>query len=150
MGKLHQAILLGVTVASLSLTTNAMAEWGGAGHCGHMKDMDREQMEKTREHHQAALHDQLKLDEKQEAAWKKFVAQHGEMGKAGRPMPEELEKLTAPQRMEKMLERMRQHEARMAEHLAALKEFYAVLTPAQQKIFDEHLPVPGKGGMHPH
>ena len=38
----------------------------------------------------------------------------------------------------KALEHMRAMEAKMTEHLAALKEFYAVLTPEQQKIFDDH------------
>jgi Spy/CpxP family protein refolding chaperone len=42
---------------------------------------------------------------------------------------------------------MKAMEAKMTEHLAALKEFYAVLTPEQQKIFDEETP---HGGMRDH
>ena len=41
---------------------------------------------------------------------------------------------------------MKTMEARMTEHLAALKEFYAVLTPEQQKIFDEQTPPFGGHG----
>jgi Spy/CpxP family protein refolding chaperone len=35
---------------------------------------------------------------------------------------------------------MKVMETKMTEHLAALKEFYAVLTPEQQKTFDEQMP----------
>ena len=36
-----------------------------------------------------------------------------------------------------MLGMMKEHEARMAARLAAVKEFYAVLTPEQQAIFND-------------
>ena len=90
--------------------------------------------------HLAALHDKLKLTAQQETAWKKFAAQQPMLDKADRPDPAEMAKLNAPQRLEKGLEHMRAMEAKMTEHLAALKEFYAVLTPEQQKIFDEQMP----------
>ena len=38
--------------------------------------------------------------------------------------------------MERMQAMMRARDARMSEHVSALKEFYAVLTPEQKKIFD--------------
>ena len=57
-----------------------------------------------------------------------------------------MEKLNAPQRLEKGLEHMKAMEAKLTEHLAALKEFYAVLTPEQQKTFDQQMPHPGERG----
>jgi len=46
-----------------------------------------------------------------------------------------------------MLEMSKQHQAYMAERLEAMKTFYAVLTPEQQKVFDAHHAGPrgGKG-----
>jgi protein CpxP len=97
---------------------------------------------------QAELHDKLKLTAAQEPAWKTFAAsmtppQHD--GK--RPERAEWDKLSAPERMEKMLAKMKEHEAKMAARLAAMKTFYAVLTPEQQKIFNDNV---GKGRMHHH
>ena len=45
-------------------------------------------------------------------------------------------KLTSPERMEIMVERMKERENQMAAQLNALKTFYATLSPEQQKIFD--------------
>ena len=36
-----------------------------------------------------------------------------------------------------MLAQMKQHETSMDERLGAVKTFYAVLTPEQQKVFDD-------------
>lgn len=44
--------------------------------------------------------------------------------------------MTAPQRMQTMLDRMKEREGKMANQLAALKTFYNKLTPEQQKTFD--------------
>ena len=55
---------------------------------------------------------------------------------------EDWTKLKAPERAEKMLELSKARQVVMAEHVAALKTFYALLTPKQQKIFEEqHAPV---------
>ena len=102
--------------------------------------MNPERMEKYQEQHLSKLHEKLKLSPQQEAAWTKFAVNRPKLEKPARPDPDEMAKLSAPQRLEKGLERMRAMEAKLSEHLAALKEFYAVLTPEQQKIFDEQTP----------
>ena len=99
-----------------------------------------------RERHQAELHDKLKLNADQEKAWQAFVAKGKELRPQNPFDPKELAGLTAPQRMEKMLSRMHEHEEHMTDMLAALKGFYGVLTPQQQKIFDQSMP----GGHHRH
>lgn len=91
------------------------------------------------EKHQAALHDKLKLSSAQEPAWKSFV---DSVTPTAMPMPfdrKAFEGLNAPARLEKMLDRLKEHEAKMQSHLAALKSLYAVLTPEQQKIMDEDI-----------
>jgi Spy/CpxP family protein refolding chaperone len=40
--------------------------------------------------------------------------------------------------MEHKMEFLKRAESRLADRTAAVKEFYAVLTPVQQKVFDEH------------
>jgi periplasmic protein CpxP/Spy len=112
-----------------------------------MMGWDSAKMEKYHEQHLAKLHDKLKLTAQQEPAWKKFTANNPMADKSLRPDPAEMAKLNVPQRLEKGLEHMKAMEAKMTEHLAALKEFYAVLTPEQQKIFDEETP---HGGMRDH
>ena len=85
------------------------------------------------------LHAALKLTPDQEGAWKKMMdAQQPmamAMGERGRA--DDMAKLTTPERADKMLEAMKEHQAHQVEHVAALKEFYAVLTPEQKKVFDD-------------
>jgi hypothetical protein len=141
LNKSVKMILAGAAIIALS--ANAFARDGGDcgyGGQGGMRGMNPERMEKYHEQHLAKLHDKLKLTAQQETAWKKFAAQQPILDKANRPDPAEMEKLNAPQRMEKGLEHMKAMETKLSEHLAALKEFYAVLTPDQQKIFDEQTP----------
>lgn len=147
VNKSVKMILAGMAIAALSASVYARGgedcDYGyghGYGMHGGGMGMHPERMEKMREQHLAALHDKLKLTAQQETAWKKFAASQPIPDKSARLDPAEMEKLNAPQRLEKGLEHMRAMEARMTEHLAALKEFYAVLTPEQQKIFDEQTP----------
>lgn len=137
---INRIMLPGLTIAMLGVTSSALANWnerdcGGKGH-------DRAKFEQMRERHQTQLHDQLKLSAKQEQAWKTFVAREKEIRPQQRPDSKELEGLNAPQRMEKMQARMHEHEEQMTKRIAALKDFYAQLTPAQQKIFDDSMPGP--------
>ena len=92
---------------------------------------------KVHEQNLAALHDKLKLTAQQETAWKKFAAIKPIADPALRPDPAEMDKLNAPQRLEKGLAHMRAMEAKLTEHLAALKEFYAEFAD----LFDRALPL---------
>jgi Spy/CpxP family protein refolding chaperone len=141
VNKSVKMILAGAAIIALSASAYARSgEDCGYGEHGGMMGMNPERMEKYHEQHLAKLHDKLKLTAQQETAWKKFAAQQPILDKVNRPDPAEREKLNAPQRLEKGLEHMKAMETKMSEHLAALKEFYAVLTPDQQKIFDEQTP----------
>jgi hypothetical protein len=148
MNKSVKMLMAGVAIAALSASVYAR----GGEDCGYgdrgpmMGGMKTERMEKMREEHLAKLHDKLKLGAQQETAWKKFTASTP-MGNMERPDPKEMAKLNAPQRMEKGLEQMRTMEKKMAEHLAVLKEFYAALTPEQQKTFDDQMPSHGDRGF---
>lgn len=149
MKTLHKKLLIGLTVLGMATATFAAhaerdgcdhmgGPMGMGGHEGHESGKFAERMKERMAKHQAELHDKLKLSAAQEAGWKTFAAsmtplerKHEERGA--------LEKLPAPERMEKMLSMMKEHEAQMGTRLAALKTFYATLTPDQQKIFDTNV-----------
>lgn len=139
MNKSVKMIMAGMAIVALS--ASAYAHGGdGCDYMGQGPDGARsERMEKFHEQHLARLHDKLKLTPQQEGAWKKFAAQQPVLDKSMRPDAAEMDKLNAPQRLEKGIERLQAVEKRLSEHLAALKEFYAVLTPEQQKVMDQDM-----------
>jgi hypothetical protein len=150
---LRKSLLMGAAV--LSLGGGAFAAQGdkapddqkGAQHgwASH-RQFDPAKFKEHIAKRQAALHDKLKLTAAQEPAWASYTAAMtppADMGK--RPDRAEWAKLSAPERMEKMLGKMKEREARMTSHLSAMKTFYAALTPEQQKIFNDNV---GAGHRH--
>lgn len=113
--------------------------------------------EAFRARHLAGLKEKLQLQPSQEAAWNAFV-QAGQPGprlaKADREARhEEFQKLSTPERLDHMLAMSDLRRAKMVERAAAVKAFYAQLTPEQQKVFDaEAMPARGAGKRlhHPH
>lgn len=99
--------------------------------------------------HLADLHDKLKLSAAQEPAWKTFTDAITPGAMPAHPDRAAMEKMTAPERMEKMLALSKERQVKMESRLAALKTFYAVLTPEQKKIVDaSHRSM--HGGMRGH
>ena len=86
--------------------------------------------------HLSEMHDKLKLSAAQEPVWKNFTDAITSGAMPAHPDRAAMEKMTAPERMEKMLALFKERLGRMESHLAALKTFYAVLTPEQKKIVD--------------
>lgn len=96
----------------------------------------------------ADLHGKLKLNATQEKAWQNYQATISANVKAmqEREMMD-FSSMTAPQRLEKSQQMLKERDARMASHLEALKAFYSTLTPEQQQIFDAETG-PGRYGYH--
>jgi protein CpxP len=134
MTKFRKNILL-IGLAAIGLGSAPMLALANSG-CGPMGGGSAKFTERI-EKHQAQLHDKLKLTPEQDAAWKTFSEKMKPSGPRNRPDMSGMASLHAPERMEKMLSMMKEHESRMAERIAAVKEFYAVLTPEQQKLFDD-------------
>ena len=89
------------------------------------------------------LHEALKLTPAQEADWKAFTdkARASRAGKKeARPDFAALKQLTAPERLEKLVEWGKVRLAHLEETLAATQTFYATLTPEQKKTFDDLTP----------
>ncbi|MBC3932504.1 Spy/CpxP family protein refolding chaperone [Undibacterium curvum] len=116
----------------------AHGQEGAPGH--HAMDMAKwqEKMKERMAKRQAELRDLLKLTPAQEPAWKTFVQSMEPKGMTLPQDPKEMDKLSTPERMERSLERMKEHQASLQNRLAALKNFYGSLTPEQQKLFDEN------------
>ena len=109
----------------------------------------RAKMQARKAERQKQLHDALKLNASQEQAWNTFVAASKPAERAKPGDHAARASLSAPERMERMIERSKQRTAAMEQRLAALKTFYAVLTPEQQKVFDEQA-MRGKHGKRGH
>lgn len=106
---------------------------------------------------QAELKTKLKLSPAQESAWASYAAAMQEPLRAGaRPdaaARAEFDKLSTPQRIDKMralrTQRMAEMNAAMDKRGEATKSFYATLNPEQQKVFDaESTRRDGHGGKH--
>lgn len=144
-----------------------------AGHMGErMGRHDPAKMQVYMAKRQAELKAKLKITAAQEGAWTTFTtamqppAGMGPGGPGARPTPEqraEFDKLTTPERIDKMRVMRVQHMAEMTAAMDkrgdATKAFYAALTPEQQKVFDaeplrhgrmgERGGKPGHGGHGP-
>ena len=103
---------------------------------------------------QAELKAKLKITPAQEGAWSTFTsATQPPARPAQRPdraaARAEFEKMTTPQRIDRMQARQAERAAMFAKRADATKTFYAVLTPEQQKTFDaqamRHGPRDGHG-----
>lgn len=114
-------------------------------HMGMMGRMDPEKMEAMMAKRSAALKAKLKITAAQESAWTAYTAAMKPSAKMKQERPDraELDKLTTPERIDKMHALRKQHmddmQAAMDKRDEATKTFYAALTPEQKKVFDaEH------------
>jgi protein CpxP len=98
----------------------------------------REHMKDRMERRAKALHDKLNLTAEQEGAWTKFAEAMTPPAPPANADRAKMAGMTAPERMDAMLAHMKEAEAHMSARAAAVKEFYAVLTPEQQKTFDKN------------
>ena len=129
-------------------------------HGGRMDRHDPTKMQAYIARRQADMKAKLKITPAQEGAWTAFTAaMQPPAGLGARPGTEqraELDKLTTPQRIDKLRELRSQRTAAMTALMDkrgdAAKTFYAALSPEQQKVFDaEHSMRTGQhggGGRH--
>jgi Spy/CpxP family protein refolding chaperone len=83
----------------------------------------------------AALHDKLALTSGQEGAWQAFTAKM-QATVPSRADASPAKPLTAPERAERKAAFLQVAQQQAASRVQPIKEFYAVLSPEQQKIFD--------------
>ena len=122
------------------------------GHRGGHMGMDR--------HDPAKMQARLQITPPQEGAWSAFTTAMQPPARTGAPMtPEqraEFDKLSTPERIDKMRALRTQHMAEMTASVDkrgdATKALYAVLTPEQKKTFDTEITKSsgryGQGSQH--
>ena len=122
-----------------------------------MAQHDPAKMQERMQKRQADLKAQLKITAAQEAAWTTFTTSMQPPAKGPRPDKADFEKLTTPERIDKMRAMRTTRDAEMDKRADATKAFYAVLSPVQQKVFDAHAmphmrggPGDGPDGHRPH
>lgn len=84
----------------------------------------------------ADLKAQLKLTPAQESAWTTFTSAMQPGERPARLDRQDMDKLTTPERIDRMRAMRAQHAAEADRRGEATKTFYAALTPEQQKTFD--------------
>ncbi len=62
----------------------------------------------------------------------------------------EMQHMTTPERLDRMAARMDEQHSRMTARIAATKQFYAQLSPSQQKAFDDLAPMMMRHGGRGH
>ncbi|MDO8447850.1 MAG: Spy/CpxP family protein refolding chaperone [Rhodoferax sp.] len=114
----------------------------GMRHHDRMGKMDPAKMQVRMDKRNSELKAQLKLTPAQEGAWTTYTAAMKPPADllAKRPDRAELDKLSTPERIDKMKALRTQHMADMTTAMDkrgdATKAFYATLTADQQKVFD--------------
>lgn len=136
-------------------TASAPAQPGPkAGHHGQHRH-DPAKMQARIAKHQAELKAKLAITPAQEGAWSAYTtalqpqARHAAQRPDRAAMRAEFEKLTTPQRVDKMnalrTQRMTEINAAMTKRGDAIKSFYAALSADQQKVLDSQRM--NRGGM---
>lgn len=141
------------TIAPAAPATAGAPAKAGGHHGDRMGRHDPAQMQARIAKHQADLKAKLKLTPAQGGAWTAFTASMQPPVHGARPdraaMKAEFDKLTTPERIDKMrtlrTQRMTEMNAAMDKRGDATKTFYAALSPEQQKVFDSQRM--GRGGM---
>jgi periplasmic protein CpxP/Spy len=151
-------LLIAALLAGAGLSANAQPGPGmhGGGPMGQHQRMDPARMQERVAARQADLKAKLNLSPAQEGAWNAYLAAMQppagpgmRMGPDNRQkMHEEMQQLSTPERIDRMNALKAQRDVEMAKRQAATKNFYAALSPEQQKVFDANTMGRGHGDRH--
>ena len=139
--------LLALTMgAALFAAGVAQAQMGshtpGEGHTMHMQGQEHgqkhggERMNKRHQHRMDKLKQSLKLNTDQNQAWVAFETSMQSHGMQ-RPDHQAIAKMSTPERLDFISKMKTEHDAQMQKRMDATRTFYAVLSPEQQKTFDQ-------------
>ena len=159
MKRVYSSVLFAAALGTVGLTAWAQmgpqADHPAMMHMGGMHHGDPAKMAERVQQHLRALKNKLHITASQEGAWAPFAAamQAPTKPNAAWPSHAELEKLTTPERIDKMKQlRLQHHEtklAQMGQRDEAVKALYSTLNADQKKVFDaEHARMERRGGRH--
>jgi len=149
--KMFKTLLIASLICAAGATTAAYASDASCAQGEHAWKMDPAKRAAFFAKHQQMLHDKLKIQPEQEAAWKTF-------SDAVKPMDHMMEhkpdlKASAPEAMQARVDMMQKHLDMLQKRSEATKTFYQQLNPEQKKVFDEearHWGWHKHHGMHHH
>ena len=149
MSKTFRNILIAtaqVSIAAVATINGAQAQsahapmenFGMPGHhFGDMHKPDPAKVQAMFDKHMSRLKIVLQLMPNQESDWAAFnSAMSPPSTSPTLPKPDELEKLTTPERIDRLAALRGQRTNLMDKRSDATKKFYAALTPSQRKVFD--------------
>ena len=141
--------------AAATASAPADAKPAHRGHHDRKQRMTPEQRQERMAKHAEAFKQKLKITADQEPAWTAFqqAMQPKDRPDHARLDAKDMDKLTTPERIDRMRAMHAQRSAEMDRRGEAVKTFYAALKPEQQKVFDqEHRRMGhhrfGPGGEH--
>lgn len=140
MKPVFKSLLLASLLSTLAAVLQAQPMPSpGPGGPAPNPEMREQHMKKMQDHwtqRQADLKAKLKLAPEQESAWTTFTAAMKPAANMQHPNRAEMDQLNTPARLDKMQALRAQHNVAMDQRNAAIRTFYATLTPEQQKVFD--------------
>lgn len=149
MNTLRKSIALALAAATLagaSLAVQAQTD-GRYTHAAQEQDWAARMAEHFAAR-QARLHDALKLSAAQETAWTTYQNAIRPQTPPAHPDRAAFKAMSAPARLQAMIDLAKQHTAQMEQRLPALTAFYDQLTPEQKQVFDHFTSHHGREGHH--
>ena len=135
MSKVRTPVATALIAIACVFSTVAIAQSPGHGMMHEAKSNAHRS-----ERHQKHLNELkvfLQLQASQESAWNAFeTAMKTSMKRPTNHSMAEMEKLSTPERIDKMMAIKAERDLEITKRMDASKTFYATLTPAQQKVFD--------------
>lgn len=130
-------LLAAMAFSSVLLAPSVSAEPANIAAAGRHSEAERQALIDQR---LAQLKDELKIMPNQEGAWQAYSdTMKQTMQRPARPDARQGQaQLTAPERMARHIERMKQRLAKMEVMATAMQNLYAQLTPEQRTIADMH------------
>ena len=146
---LFMAAVLGAAGLAANAQTPPPGPAGGPPQMGreHQGHMDPARMQERMAKRLGMLKQKLQITAAQEGAWSTYTAAL-KPTQFNRPARGEFEKLTTPERIDRMRAMRTAHQAEMDKRADATKAFYAALSPEQKKVFDTESMHMGRRGGH--
>jgi hypothetical protein len=150
----HKYLLAAGLLAGLSFATGAQTPPAGAGPMAGAEAREHQHgridaavLQERMAKRQAQFKHKLQITPAQEGAWSAYTAAIKPSANWQRPERSELEKLTTPERIDRMRAMHAARAAEMDRRGEATKTFYATLSPDQKKVFDAAR-APGQHARH--
>lgn len=137
MKPVFKTVLLAGLLASITALSQAQPAAGqDPGPASDVRPHLQERMQERIHQREADLKAKLKLTPEQDGAWAAFATAMKPPATIRRPDRAAMDRLSTPERLDKMRELRKQRDAEMDKREDATRTFYATLNPEQKKIFD--------------